>query len=559
MKTTRGHDAPAGGAWAWQHSLQYRILFAYGAVFLAALAVLLLWIGDTIYRADLDAGRHELEATAVLAANALEEPFDDYSEELEDYWDADGRRDADGEPDGAGDDDGTTAAQLQRRLDALLPGLQQAANDYAAGVLGRVMISDAYGRVLADSLAPVVLPLLPDQEPERPQLPAALQSGEGVALRPTAPEQLVPSLIVTAPVQQEEQLLGFVQISRPVDAITADVRGVQLRLALASLVVLAAAAALALWIGRRLVQPLRELEEAAFAVAEGDFTRTVAVRRDDELGALARAFNHMVGEVRSLLEQQRAFVANASHELRTPLTNIKLRSEALVALHGADPAREARYLAEIDAEADRLARLANDLLDLSRLEKAPPALPAEPIDIAPVLHKVVGVMQLRAEQGGLALRTAIAGDLAPVLVSAGDLEVIAANLLDNAIKYTQAGGTVQLAAGNVAGGNPAAGVEIRVQDNGPGIPPEDMPHIFERFYRVDKARSRRAGQANGAGPAPYAGPGYNAGSGAGLGLAIVRELVERNGGSIRVESTPGQGTVFLVSLPVRRHQSDRLA
>jgi signal transduction histidine kinase len=141
-------------------------------------------------------------------------------------------------------------------------------------------------------------------------------------------------------------------------------------------------------------------------------------------------------------------------------------------------------------------------------------------------------MQLRADQNGISLRTAIPGELPRVAVRAEDLEVITINLLDNAVKYTQRGGEVRLEVAPTAGG-----VAIRVQDNGPGIPGEDMPHIFERFYRVDKARSRRPSSRN------------SAGSGAGLGLAIVRELVERNAGHISVEAAPGQGSVFVVSFP----------
>ncbi len=120
--------------------------------------------------------------------------------------------------------------------------------------------------------------------------------------------------------------------------MTADTRTVLLRLALAALVALAIATLLAVWIGQRLVQPLRRLEEAAFAVAEGDLSQTVPVTSNDEVGALGRAFNYMVAQVRTTLDQQRTFVANASHELRTPLTNIKLRSEALRTLGATEPA-----------------------------------------------------------------------------------------------------------------------------------------------------------------------------------------------------------------------------
>lgn len=519
--------------WPWQYSLQYRILLAYGIVFLATLVLLLILIGDAVYRADLDAGKHELEATAYLAANALEEPLNEYADVIEGFSDKaedqEHNDSADDEEEYEGANGALSPVQLKQSLTVLLPQLQQIANRYATGTKGHVAIYDAYGSTLADSLAPVATLELRANLPEQP---VEFESREGLAARPTAPEETVHAVITAAPIQRGDQLLGFVQISKPVDEITADMRTVLTNIALLSLAALAVATAIAIWMGRRLVRPLRRLEEAAFAVAEGDLTQTVPVQSYDEVGALATAFNHMVGEVRSTLERQRAFVANASHELRTPLTNIKLRSEVLRSLHNTNPQLEERYLGEIEAEADRLTRLANDLLDLARLEKTSEMAAIEPVDATPVLQRVAEAMQLRAEQAGLELHTSIVPDLPALRVRPEELEVIAANLLDNAIKYTQRGGLVRLNATRTA-----SGVEIRVEDNGPGIPPEDMPHIFERFYRVDKARSRRYGMGDGVG------------SGAGLGLAIVHDLVVQNDGQIRVELAPEQGVVFVVSFP----------
>jgi signal transduction histidine kinase len=522
--------------WPWQNSLQYRILFAYGAVFVATLILLVIWIGDAVYRADLEAGEHELEVTAVLAANALEDPLSGYIAEFEKHEDEE-RTEQDKLDDNSEEDEGQDPAPGKVAAAAggtagqpLFPRLQQVADRYASNASTRVSIYATSGDALADShFDPITIP----NQAAQPELRAALLSNVGSAIRNSA-DDATPSIFAAAPIRQADHLLGFVQVSKPVSAVTADARTVLLRLALAALAALAMATLLAVWIGRRLVQPLRRLEEAAFAVAEGDLSQTVPVTSNDEVGALGRAFNYMVAQVRTTLDQQRAFVANASHELRTPLTNIKLRSEALRALGATEPVLEARYLAEIESEADRLTRLADDLLDLTRLEEGAWHQAREPIDVRPVLQEVTEIMQLRAEQAGLTLERGLDAPLPKLRVSADDLETVTVNLLDNAVKYTPRGGTVQLRAAEGDGS-----VEIRVEDNGPGIPSEDVPYIFDRFYRVDKARSRRK---SGGGDA-------SSGSGTGLGLAIVRRLVELNGGQIRVEPAPGRGTVFVVSFP----------
>ena len=541
-------SAPA--FWPWQHSLQYRILFAYGAVFLATVVVLVIWIGDAIYRADLDAGKHEVEVAALLAANTLEDPLSGYAEAFDHYrvWeeqqrgdelaDADANADADADAQDSAVlnsevSEASNAVQALPGLAELLPRLQQVADRYARDTYARVTIYNAQGYALVDSQTPILTIGSRELQADlQAVLQNAPQSGAIISTPPAASKNGELAIVAAAPIQQEDRVLGAVQITKPLAAVTADARNVLLRMSLAALAALVVATAFAVWIGRRLVQPLLKLEEAAFAVAEGDLTQTVPVESYDEVGALARAFNYMVREVHAMIQQQRAFVANASHELRTPLTNIKLRSEALRSLHDANPQLEARYLGEIEAEADRLTRLANDLLDLARLEETEPLLAVEPENVGPILHKAAGMMQLRAEQAGISLHTAIADNLPRVRVAAEDLETIAINLLDNAVKYTPRGGEIKLQAVSAA-----SSVEIRVQDNGPGIPVEDALHVFERFYRVDKARSRRAGTGN------------SIGSGAGLGLSIVRNLVVQNGGQIHLEQTAGEGTVFVVSFP----------
>jgi signal transduction histidine kinase len=281
-----------------------------------------------------------------------------------------------------------------------------------------------------------------------------------------------------------------------------------------------------------LVEPIQHLEKTALAIAHGDLSKQATVETTDEVGALADTFNYMIGELRGLIDKQRLFIANASHELRTPLTNIKLRSEALLDLGDEEPSVRQRYISEIDSEADRLGRLANTLLDLSRIETACRAPAREAIDLAPVLLAVVKSVRLRMNQAHLTFKVQIPPQLPPLAVWSDQVEAIVLNLLDNAIKYTPSGGTIRFQATVEQ-----ADCVLRVQDNGPGIPPEDLPYVFDRFYRVDKARSRQSAR-------------LSIGSGVGLGLAIVKTLVEQNNGSVQIESMIGQGTTLVVKFPL---------
>jgi len=252
--------------------------------------------------------------------------------------------------------------------------------------------------------------------------------------------------------------------------------------------------------------------------------RAACVPAVGQNGALA--VFHDVTEMRRLETVRRDFVANASHELRTPLTAIRGFAETLVGSAVPEEARQ-KYLRIILDHSERIESLVDDLLDLSRLERDTVALELEALDLEPVVRGVMeNLSQVFAERK-LAARCGRL-DVPPVLADQRALEQILYNLLDNAAKYTEPGGRIEVAA-EVRG----AFVRLSVSDTGIGIPEADRARIFERFYRVDKARSRELG-------------------GTGLGLAIVRHLVEHLGGEISVESEPAKGSTFSVSL--KRHE-----
>lgn len=284
----------------------------------------------------------------------------------------------------------------------------------------------------------------------------------------------------------------------------------------------------ALLLSHSIARPLDQLTRASGEMARGRYDQEIPVQGSDEVARLARRFNYMVREVKRARQMQRDFVANISHELKTPLTSIQGFSQALLdgTVEGVDGLRRAAKI--IHEETSRMSRLVRELLELSKLESGQVELAREPLNISQLLERCVDRFAERVEKADIRLET----DL-PALPSVhGDpdlLERVFSNLLDNAIKFTPKGGGVSLAARQKG-----EALEVVVADTGIGIPKEDLPRVFERFYRADK--SRRAG-------------------GTGLGLAIAREIIVAHGGGIEVESEVGRGTCFTVNLPLRPAES----
>jgi two-component system phosphate regulon sensor histidine kinase PhoR len=239
---------------------------------------------------------------------------------------------------------------------------------------------------------------------------------------------------------------------------------------------------------------------------------------------------HDVSELRRLETVRRDFVANVSHEIRTPLTAIKGYAETLLGPAGDERETAIRFLQVIDRHSERLGRLINDLLTLSDLEfgRTPPR--RRPLAVEPVIDDVVQILGDRAAQRGIALTTEVDAATPTVDADGDQLRQVLINLVDNAIKYTPDGGTVHLVA---RGSDDDTDVEFSIVDTGPGIPSQDLPRLTERFFRVDKARSRELG-------------------GTGLGLAIVKHIVQAHGGRLVIDSAVGRGTTVRVSMPIAR-------
>ncbi|MBI1914445.1 MAG: HAMP domain-containing protein [Planctomycetes bacterium] len=275
----------------------------------------------------------------------------------------------------------------------------------------------------------------------------------------------------------------------------------------------------------RVLVPMEQLRRATEEVTADRLDRRLPVANPgDELGRMARTINEMIGRLEKSFAEVRRFTADASHELRTPLTAI--RTEAEVALGRPSlPPEQQHLLGSILEECERLTRLTDQLLALSREDAGVVPVSREELDLASLVEGVVETMRPLAEAKGLRLRTAVSGGVR-VRADGARLRQVFYNLLDNAIKYTPEGGDIEA---RVEGREGEAVATIR--DTGVGIPAEHLPRVFDRFYRVDRARSREQG-------------------GTGLGLSITRSIVHAHGGRVELDSAPGRGTTCTVTLPL---------
>ena len=329
------------------------------------------------------------------------------------------------------------------------------------------------------------------------------------------------------PAVSETELVGVILLSQPLDDVTAVLRDLRNRWLLATGIALLFSGALGLVLSGAVARPVRRLIEAAGAVAEGEFDRQVPVRSRDELGRLSQVFNDMTRRLRAARQMQTDFVANVSHELRTPLTAVKGTVETLRDGAVDDPAVRDRFLATVESETDRLIRLVNDLLLLSRADSEALNLQLGEVDLAELIPLTVEKLLPAAERHGVEIKVRVDAGCPAVWVDRDRIEQVLFNLLDNAVKYSQPENIIIAGAQRDPVGT---WVVVEVADQGVGIPASELPFVGRRFYRADKARSRTRG-------------------GSGLGLAIARALVEAHGGELWLESQESEGTVASFSLP----------
>ncbi len=296
----------------------------------------------------------------------------------------------------------------------------------------------------------------------------------------------------------------------------------------ATIAAMLAAFILSLFFSRSVIAPVHAMSLATQRIADGRYDERVQVKGNDELAQLAVYFNQMAEKLNEVESMRRRLIGDVSHELRTPLTAIKGSMEGL--MDGILPATDETYQ-QVHAEAERLNRLVNDLQELSRVEARAYQLNIRPVDASALVRTVTKRLSPHAELKRITLDFELPPDLPHVLADEDRAVQVLTNLTGNALQYTPEGGRVTISAKRINNNE----IQISIRDTGIGIPPEHISHIFDRFYRVDKSRSRQAG------------------GGSGTGLTIARALIEAQGGRIWVESAgDGRGSTFSFTLPVAK-------
>ncbi|OLN31335.1 sensor histidine kinase [Desulfosporosinus metallidurans] len=338
--------------------------------------------------------------------------------------------------------------------------------------------------------------------------------------------------LVAVPLKKGNQVIGSVVIYSAITGLNHHVNSFKGIALIGAIIGIVLATVLSIFVSRKMIRPLAKMEETARHITEGEFGRQIQVTSEDEVGRLAHSFNRMSTQLKEKIEAiekldrlRQELLSDVSHELRTPLTVIQGFSEAVLDGLVKSKEQEKLYLSNIIDESERLRRLVDDLLDLKGMEAAQTFDEMEYV----VLNKLalITVERLRhmANSKEIKLTITVPEQTFTVWGNIDRLKQVLTNLLDNAIKHSEAGGAVRVELGMKNNYT-----FISVKNSGPGIPWEELENIWERFYKVDKSRSRR-------------------GTGTGLGLSIVKKIVEMHGGKVSAESEPGQGAVFTVYLP----------
>ena len=404
--------------------------------------------------------------------------------------------------------------------------------DSAASELGgRLLIVDLDGKVQLDTFSqldgtrlvlPEVAQVIAGEEthaygihPLTEISPAAQDAAEEYAA------------LCAASMTHQGHTIGALVLSTPVTELRNAILHVEEQLLTVFMVVAGVALIAALVFSSIITRPVAALTRAIRRMGRGDLSARVKVRATGELKELADSYNAMAEQIEHFDLSRSQFVSNASHELKTPLATMKILLENLIYQPDMPAELRAEFMQDMNHEIDRLTGIITDLLTLTQMDSHESGLHMAEIDLSALTEETIHTLLPAAEKAGLTMT----GDIAPDIRLQGDqskLSQVIYNLTDNAIKYTPEGGCIDVTLETQ--GKEAV---LTVADTGIGIPQGDLTHIFDRFYRVDKARSRATG-------------------GTGLGLSIVRQMVQLHGGTIDVDSAPEKGSVFTVTLPLRK-------
>jgi len=474
-------------------TIQARLIFSHLLVSIISVILISIYTGNLIVNSAIQQGEELYERIALTAARAVEGVFFEYL---------------------AGQ---ATLEQVNARLESRFSGRDTL--QYTIYLPDGTPVLDRSG----------VLPP-PASEQTAPDVWDALEnpSVEGHYYLPD--EQGGGIFHLAARLESKGQMGGILRIGVSMDSALSSARSALFTLAGAALLVALVMSTVGIILARSIAVPIEGITRSAESLASGKLNaRVIPPAGPQEIHRLAEAFNNMALRMQSHVAELRGFVANASHELRTPLTSIRLRVEALRSGALDDPPVTERFLAEVEGEVDRLSAMVNDLLDLSRIESGLDPNKLALVDLANVAGDVYESFRVRAERAEIDLSASIAQGLPPVLGNEDQLRRMLYNLVDNAIKYTSRAGKVEISLEQAAD---SGKLVLKVSDTGYGIAPAHLPHLFDRFYRVEATRPR-----------------YGPSHGSGLGLSIAKSISEAHDGKIGVTSQLGEGTTFWVELP----------
>ena len=391
---------------------------------------------------------------------------------------------------------------------------------------GRILLLSPDGKVQLDTFS-----LLEGTRVALPEIDRVLTGNQSHAfgVYPAGEDHEEYAAVCVARMTFDGQSIGVLLLSTPVTELRQAIVTMEQRLLTVFTAVAGAAIVAALIFSFTLTRPVKALTSTIRRMGKGDLSARAHIRTSGELKELADSYNTMAEKIENFDRSRSQFVSNASHELKTPLTAMKLLLECLIEQPGMPDEMRMEFMQDMNHEIDRLSGIITDLLTLTQMDSRDDALHVEELDLSRLTEETLHPLSPVADKAGLTIVSAIA----PGVRLNGDATKLASviyNLTDNAIKYTPEGGEVRV---SLSGKGKT--VTLTVTDNGIGIPPEEQAHIFDRFYRVDKARSRATG-------------------GTGLGLSIVRQMVQLHGGQITLASEPGRGSTFTVTLPVRKEE-----
>ncbi len=434
---------------------------------------------------------------------------------------------------------GELAAPLFDRADT--EALDDLIADHNRDITGRLLVLDTAGKVHLDSLHE-----LTGTRFESDEVDAIVRRGQTVSfgVHESATGQMVNTQGIlftlnpsgqwnsycSARLVSRDEVIGVLMLISPVTDMMTGLFGFRRQMLYIFLLIALCAVGVGFLFASVLTRPVSDMTRVIQRMSKGNFKLRVSEKGSGEIRHLAAAFNSMSEKLEALDETRNQFVANASHELKTPLAAMKVLIESLIYQPDMDKALRTEFLQDVNKEIDRLIAIVSDLLTLVRMDAGSLQLHLETLDLGDLVEENAHRLNTMARKRSQTL-TVDLQDECPTEADRGKMNQVIYNLMENAIKYTQEGGEIRVTLARE--GDKAV---LTVKDNGPGIPADAVPHLFERFYRVDKARSRETG-------------------GTGLGLSIVKQLIALHGGSVRVESEEGKGSTFIAELPIKRENA----